>query len=153
MATKKRTPVELLDDIYNIALWMTGSKEGACHLVYRTYLKLNHETSENEALKAFRDSYFDCFVHDMIACIPQPSCKSMEHLGEIIIQQEADIKFAVLFSEISGLKPGSISKVIGVPPDVIKLWLSSGRKWLSESSPSWDRRFRPVIYAEKNGQA
>ncbi len=43
----KNTAAELLDDIYNIAYWMTGSTEGASHLVYRTYLKVSLKTPRN----------------------------------------------------------------------------------------------------------
>ncbi|NTW84375.1 MAG: RNA polymerase subunit sigma-24 [Chlorobiaceae bacterium] len=138
----KKTAAELLDDIYNIAYWMSGSKEGASHLVYRTYLKVSLKTPEIEVFKTFRDSYFDSFIHDKIACIPKPSCNPMAHLGEVIIQQEADVKLSVLLSEISGLKPCTISKVIGVPLDNIRLWLTSGRRWLAEKSVSMDALYR-----------
>ncbi|NTW84209.1 MAG: RNA polymerase subunit sigma-24 [Chlorobiaceae bacterium] len=152
MATKKRNPMELLDDIYNIAFLMTGYKDGAYHLVYRTYLKVNYETSEKEVFKALRDSFIDCFINSKIVCIPQTSCKDMGCLGEIIIRQESDVKLTVLLSEISGLKPDAIAKVIGVRSDTIRLWLSSGRKWLFDGSLSWDGLFKPVIYAESNGE-
>ncbi len=141
----KNTAAELLDDIYNIAYWMTGSTEGASHLVYRTYLKVSLKTSAIEVFKTFRDSYFDSFIHDKIACIPQPSCKPMAHLGEVIIQQEADVKLSVLMSEISGLKPCKIAKVIGVPLDNIRLWLTSGRRWLADKSISLDALYRAGV--------
>ncbi|TLU82810.1 MAG: RNA polymerase subunit sigma-24 [Chlorobium sp.] len=152
MAKKKRNSMELMDDIYNIAFFMTGSRDGAYHLVYRTYLKVDYETTEIEVFKALRDSFIDCFIHDKITCIPLASVKDMGYLGEIIIRQETDVKLSVLLSEISGLKPAAISKVIGVPSDTIRLWLSSGRKWLFDGSLSWDGLFKPVIYAESNGK-
>jgi len=104
----------------------------------RTYLKVRLRATEIEVFKTFRDSYFDSFIHDKIACTPKPSCKPMAHLGEVIFQQEADIRLSVLLSEISGLNPSTISKVIGVPLDNIRLWLSSGRRWLADRSMSLD---------------
>ncbi|NTU97620.1 MAG: RNA polymerase subunit sigma-24 [Chlorobiaceae bacterium] len=141
----KKTSAELLDDIYTIAYWMTGSEEAASHLVYRTYLNVGTWTAELEVCKSFRDSYFDSYIHEKIACIPQPSCKTIAHLGEVIIQQEADVKLTVLFSEISGLKPCTIAQVIGVPLENIRLWLSSGRRWLAESSLSLNARCHPGV--------
>jgi hypothetical protein len=135
MAMKKNA-AELLDDIYSLAYWMTGSKDGAHHLVYNTYLRVDHATSAIEVFKTFRNCYLDSFIKGKISFIPQPSCKPMEHLGEELIKQEADVKFTVLLREIAKLKPSSISKIIERPIDTINSWLSTGRAWLAEASLS-----------------
>ncbi|NTW83756.1 MAG: RNA polymerase subunit sigma-24 [Chlorobiaceae bacterium] len=131
MASKKRTPNDLIDDIYNLAYWMTGSREGANHLVFRTYLNVTPETPAIEIFKTFRNCYQESFVNGKISCIPQPSCKPMEHLGEELVKQEADVKLTILLKEIAGLTPETISKIIGKPTEIIKSRLSSGRSLLA----------------------
>ncbi len=39
----KKTALDLLDDIYSLAYWMTGSEEVSHDLVYCTYLSANSE--------------------------------------------------------------------------------------------------------------
>ena len=47
----KKHAVKLLNDIYNIVYWMSGSKEKNSHLVYRTYLKVSFKAVGIEVFK------------------------------------------------------------------------------------------------------
>ena len=44
MIKAQRTPMDLMDDIYTIAYWMTGSETAANELVNRTYLNVERQT-------------------------------------------------------------------------------------------------------------
>ncbi|NTW64251.1 MAG: RNA polymerase subunit sigma-24 [Chlorobiaceae bacterium] len=132
MTREKRTPLDLMDDIYTLAYWMTGSEASATELVNLTYLNVTLDTHESEVYKTFRECYFNTFGHDNATCIPKPSCNPMEKLGTVLLKQDADIKLSVLLSAVSGLKHRSISNIIGKPLDTIRVWLSAGRKSLAE---------------------
>jgi hypothetical protein len=129
---EKRTPMDLMDDIYSLAYWMTGSEASATELVNVTYLNVTLDMPESEVYKTFRECYFDTFGHDNASCIPKLSCNPMEKTGMVSLQRDADIKLSVLLSAVSGLKHRAISKIIGKPLDTIRVWLSAGRKSLAE---------------------
>lgn len=150
MPSKKRTPNNLLDDIYSMAYWMTGSKDNADHLVYRTYLRVEPGTPEIEVFKTFRECYHDSFINGKISCIPKPSCQPMEQLGEELVKKEADVKLSVLLREIAKLKPAAISKIIGRPIGTINSWLTTGRAWLAGVSLSSNGHSKPETVAKKN---
>ena len=132
MTREKRTPIDLMDDIYSLAYWMAGSETSATELVNITYLNVTLDTPESEVFKTFRECYFDTFGDDQASCIPKPSCNPMEKLGMVLLRRDADIKLSVLLSAVSGLKHRTISKIIGKPLDTIRVWLSEGRKSLAE---------------------
>ncbi len=113
--------MELMDDIYTLAYWLTGSESGATELVNRTYLNVEFDSSENEVFKTFRECYFDTIGEECLLNTADSAEKSL-------VQRNADIKLSVLLSEISGMTHRSISKIIGKPLNTVRLWLSSGRK-------------------------
>jgi hypothetical protein len=151
MITEKRTPMDLMDDIYSLSYWMTGSETAANELVNKTYLNLDSDTSERDVFKTFRDCYFNSVGYDNASCIPKPSCKAMAHLGAALLQRNADIKLSVLLSAISGLKHRAISKIIGKPLDTIRVWLSAGRKSLAEEILAFDACLLHGVSIERGG--
>ena len=46
-----KTPLDILDDIYSLAFWMTGSEKASNELVNRTYLNVDFNTQETDLLK------------------------------------------------------------------------------------------------------
>ena len=138
MIKAQRTPMDLMDDIYTIAYWMTGSETAANELVNRTYLHVESHTPEREVFKTFRECYFDSFACDTADCILQSTLKPKEPLVASLLQRDADIKLSALLSEIPGLKHRTISKIICKLLDAIRLWLSAGRKSLAEGLLSFD---------------
>ena len=127
----KKTPLDLLDDIYSLAYWMTGSESVSHDLVNKTYLYANTKTRERELLKTFRRCYVDQFGQYTEFCISGKPCKTHLQLIDSLRQWTADIKLSVLLSEISGLKHRQISDIVGKPVDTIRLWLYWGRKLLA----------------------
>lgn len=134
MIKEKRTPLDLMDDIYSLAYWMTGSEASATELVNTTYLHVDIDTPEREVFKTFRVCYFERFSH----CLPALAYIPVERLMESLLKRDADIKMSVLLSAISGLKHRAISKIIGKPLCTIRMWLSTGRKSLAEGILSFD---------------
>jgi hypothetical protein len=151
MITEKRTPMDLMDDIYSLAYWMTGSETSATELVNITYLNVTLDTPESEVYKTFRECYFDTFGHDQASCIPKSSCNPMEKLGMVFVQRDADIKLSVLLSAVSGLKHRAISNIIGKPLDTIRVWLSAGRKSLTERILALDASHLHGVSIDKGG--
>ncbi|NMW22266.1 MAG: RNA polymerase subunit sigma-24 [Chlorobiaceae bacterium] len=131
MTRIKKTPLDLLDDIYSLAYWMTGT-EGASHdLVNKTYLYANTMTREEDLIKTLRRCYVDQFGQHTDFCIGRKNCNSNLQLVESLKQWAADIKLSVLLQEISGLKHRQISEIVGKPVETVRLWLYWGRKLLA----------------------
>ncbi len=125
MDKKNRKPHQLIDDIYSIGCWITGSKEDAAELIEKTYLIIDPEATEIDVFKTFRHCLLDSLKG--ISCIPKPSCNDMEKLGYKLIKQDAEMKLTVLLAEISGLSPEIISKIMGNSVKEVNYWLSTGR--------------------------
>ena len=131
MAHIKKTPVDLLDDIYSLAYWMTGNESVSHELVSKTYLYANTKTQESELLKTLRKCYVDQFGQYTDFCTGGKPCKNHFQLIDSLRQWAADIKLSVLLSEISGLKHRQISAIVGKPVETVRLWLYCGRKLLA----------------------
>lgn len=126
----KKTPLDLIDDIYNIAYWMTGSEKASSELVSSTYLNTDLNVEETDVLRTFRECYLDTYGQNTELEIQESDC-AQASLMDSFKQWTADIKLSVLLSEITGLKHAQISEVIGKPVDTIRLWLFWGRKFFA----------------------
>jgi len=125
-----KTPIDLLDNIYSLAFWMTGSETESRDLVSTTYLNAGIDTPEDELLKTFRNCYVDRYGQKTEFCISSKSCLPLSSLAASLRMWAADIKLSVLLSEISGLRHREISDIIGKPIETVRLWLYWGRKFL-----------------------
>ncbi len=150
MIKEKRTPMDLMDDIYSLAYWMTGSESAAVELVKRTYLRVDRNTSERELFTTFRACYFDSSRHDGLLPVSKSLRKPMDRLVASLQQRDADIKLSVLLSAISGLKHQAISKIIGKPLDTIRVWLSAGRKLLAAGVLSFDESLLHAVSIKRS---
>ncbi|MBN1278829.1 MAG: RNA polymerase subunit sigma-24 [Chlorobiaceae bacterium] len=150
MSAEKRQPLDLLDKIYSLGYWMTGSLKRTNELVFRTYQNITSNASEIEVFKTFRDVYFD--YASLNEAPPEPSAAGYtdKNLQVIIHQQEADRKLSVLFSEICGLQHRKISIIIDKPLGIVLMWLSSGRKAMIEGLLGILACFDPRLEILKN---
>lgn len=126
----KKTPLDLIDDIYSLAYWMTGNEKASSDLVSSTCLNTDLEAPETEVLKTFRDCYLDNYGQHTDLEMHETSEKQV-WLVSSLKQWAADIKLSVLLSEISGLRHAQISDVIGKPVNTVRLWLFWGRKFFA----------------------
>ncbi len=128
----KKTPLDLLDDVYNLAWWMTGSESASCDLVTKTYLKAASKSRETELIKSFRQSYVDLFGQKAAFSADETSCSSDENLIDSLKKWAADMKLSVLLCEISGMSHHQISEIVDKPVETVRLWLYWGRKLLAD---------------------
>lgn len=126
----KKTPLDLIDDIYSIAYWMTGSEKASSDLVSSTYLNTDVNVQETEVLKTFRNCYLDTYGQHADMAF-QEADHAPTSLIDSFRKWATDIKLSVLLSEITGLKHAEISEVIGKPVDTVRLWLFWGRKFFT----------------------
>ncbi len=134
MTSPKKTPLDIVNDIYSIALWMTCSEHDSQDLVYKTYRYADTRAKEIELLKAFRECYVNQFGQDTDFCISGKKCQHHFQLLDSLKHCAADIKFSVLLNEISGLQHRQIAEIIGKPIDTIRTWLLWGRQLLVNTS-------------------
>jgi hypothetical protein len=130
-----KTAPDLIDNIYSVAYWMTGSEEISSDLVYCTYLSANLETDESTLLKRFRECYVARFGQYADFSANGKPFKSYVQIVDSLMQWAADIKLTVLLSEISGLKHRQISEIVDKPVETVRIWLLWGRKLLSVANP------------------
>ena len=129
-----KTPLDILDDIYSLAFWMTGSEKASNELVNRTYLNVDFNTQETDLLKMFRLCYVDRYGQDTELGMTEKGNKTSRSVLRNIKKRAADVKLSVLLSEISGLKHKQISEIMDKPVETIRLWLFWGRKFLVKDS-------------------
>jgi DNA-directed RNA polymerase specialized sigma24 family protein len=125
-----KTPFDLIDNLYSLAYWMTGSDNTSRLLVRQTYKNAEFDAPETEVLKAFRECYLASYGQSVEFDLHEVIRKEGYSFADSVRQWSADIKLSVLLSEISGLKHGQISEIIGKPIETIRLWLFWGRKFL-----------------------
>ncbi len=129
----KKTPLDLIDDIYSLAYWMTGNEKASTELVSNTCMNADLQAPETEVLKTFRDCYIDAYGQNADLDIHEITEQSTG-LIDSLKQWTADIKLSVLLSELTGLKHAQISDIIGKPVDTVRLWLFWGRKFFAHDN-------------------
>ncbi len=130
-----KTPLDLLDDIYSLAYWMTGSEKASGELVSTIYLNTDISTEETDLLKTFRHCYVDRYGQDTeLGIAENGNGTSKSSVLAKLKERAADVKLSVLLSEISGLKHKQISEVMDKPVETIRLWLLWGRKLIVQDS-------------------
>ncbi|AAM72487.1 MAG TPA: RNA polymerase subunit sigma-24 [Chlorobaculum sp.] len=129
----KKTPMDLIDDIYSLAYWMTGSEKASSELLNTTCLNADLKAPETEVLKTFRECYLDTYGQHADLDMHETTKESVS-LIDSLKQWTADIKLSVLLSELTGLKHAQISDIIGKPVDTVRLWLFWGRKFFAHDN-------------------
>ncbi len=124
----KKTPLDILEDIYSLAYWMTGNQGASVGLVKKTYLYGAPSLDENVLLRTFRDCYVEEFGQEVDFRFSEEAGKKNIQITDSLKQWAADIKFSVLLSEICGLSQREISEILDKPLETIRVWLFWGRK-------------------------
>jgi hypothetical protein len=128
MSVVNRATYDLLDQLYTVAYWMTGSVLKTNDLVFNTYQKVDAETTEVEFFKTFRNVYYEHYTHNAPSLALNRTSGNGECLEAENHQHEADGKLAVLLAEVCKLKHRAISKILDKPVETIRLLLTSERK-------------------------
>lgn len=124
----RKTPLDIIDDIYSLAYWMTGSEKASDELVGCTYLNADINAPDTQIIKTFRECYIDTYGQHADLDIRETSGRA-KGLLDSLRDWSADIKLSVLLAEITGLKHEQIADIIGKPVDTVRLWLFWGRKF------------------------
>ena len=129
----KKTPLDLIDDIYSLAYWMTGNEKASNELVSTTCLNADLKAPETEVLKTFRECYLDAYGQSADLDIHETT-ENNGGLIESLRQWAADIKLSVLLSELTGMRHAQFSDIIGKPVETVRLWLFWGRKFFAHDN-------------------
>lgn len=128
MPENSREPFDLLDQMYTVAYWMTGSLKKTNNLVYKTYQMVDSETSEVQLFKTFRKVFYEHCCLDAPALVPHHDFEHEESPESENGKQEMDGRLAVLLADVCKLKHHAISKILDQPIEKIRLLLTSKRK-------------------------
>ncbi len=130
MVRVRKTPTDILDDVYSLAYWMTGSEHASEDLVSMTYSRAGDETAETELLKLFRKSYVDRYGQHAELHLCENGNGKHESEFDTMRKRAADVRLSVLLSEICGLRHKQISDIMEKPVETVRSWLFWGRKSL-----------------------
>lgn len=125
----RKTPMDLIDDIYSLAYWMTGSEKASTDLVNCTYVNTEFDAPDTEVIKTFRECYIDTYGQRADLDIRETP-GSTRGVLDALRSWAADIKLSVLLSELTGLKHGQIADIMDKPVETVRLWLFWGRKFM-----------------------
>jgi hypothetical protein len=121
----------LIDDVYSVALWMTGDEASAGMLVSQTYL--DGATFKNAAglFKAFRGVYLRSFGQEGLFNTSDAMSIDDRDVARAVIKSSADFKLTTLLADMAELSHNQIADVIEKPVDTVRTWLHWGRKLMS----------------------
>lgn len=143
MNSDNSVQLDMIDDIYSLAFWLTGSKKDAGNLLEKTFQNSGTKSSEIELIKKFRICYFESIGKVPASGFTETVDQSATSLKRSLWQRFEDIKLTVLLAEIPGLKYRDIGEITGNTLDTIRLWLFLGRKLLKNGtllkSAAWPR--------------
>ncbi len=123
--------MELIDDVYSVALWMTGDEASAGMLVSQTYLNNTGFKNAASLFKAFRNVYVRSYGQEGGFGAADAMNIDDAEVARAVINTSADFKLATLLADMVGLSHSQIAEVLDKPIDAIRLWLRWGRKLLS----------------------
>jgi hypothetical protein len=128
MTENSREPLDLMDHMYTVAYWMTGSLKKTNNLVYKTYQMVDGETTEMELFKTFRTVLNEHFCLEPTSLAPYQSFENEESPEFESNPQEIDGRLAVLLAEVCKLGHHAIAGILDQPVEKIRLMLISKRK-------------------------
>jgi len=128
MHDNSREPLDLLDHMYTVAYWMTGSLKKTNTLVYKTYQMVDSETSEVQLFKTFRNVFYEHYCLDAPTLVAHHDYENEEAPESEANAREFDGRLAVLLAEVCKLRHHAISTILEQPIEKIRLLLTSKRK-------------------------
>lgn len=130
MSNQSKSALEYIDDIYNLAYWMTGNEASTGMLVSQLYLNLDDKVTPIELFSNFRKLYLNSFGQDIALNTDDLMLVEDSEVARAIVSLPADFKMVVLLADVAELNHSEISEVIGKPIDTVRSWLHWGRKLL-----------------------
>lgn len=146
MARETKSMLEVMDDLYSLAYWMTGAEKSANELVCGIYMHAGIAASAKELLKTFRACYMERCRIDTAFGVSGSCSQPARRSGVSLRQRFVDMKLSVLLSEICGLNHQDISEITGTSLEAVRSRLSRGRKLLVNAT-----MFTPRVEGKRIG--
>lgn len=122
-------PFDLVDNVFNLAYWMTGDEATAGMLVSQTFLSPDAMTTRPSVFKAFRTVYLRSFGQNAELSADVSRIDDGE-VARAVVSLPADFKMVVLLADVEGIPHREIADIVGKPLDTVRSWLHWGRKLL-----------------------
>jgi DNA-directed RNA polymerase specialized sigma24 family protein len=134
-----RTPVlNAIDELYNLAYWMTGNEATAGMLVGQTYSAIDKHASLVSLYKAFRENYLKAFGQTPVLSAEEAAEIADTDVARAVVALPTDFKMAVLLADIAGLSHREIASVVEHSVEAVREWLHWGRKLITkELAEQW----------------
>ncbi|NTW49624.1 MAG: RNA polymerase subunit sigma-24 [Chlorobiales bacterium] len=130
MSKQGKSVLEYIDDVYNLAYWMTGNEASTGMLVSQIYLNVDSEATATELFSQFRKLYLNAFGQVIMLNTDDLMLVEDSQVARAIINLPADFKLVVLLADVVELTHAEIASIIGKPVDTVRSWLHWGRKLL-----------------------
>lgn len=139
MNHRSNAPVlDAIDEVYNLAYWMTGNEATAGMLVSQTYSAIDQRASLISLYKAFRENYLKAFGQTPVISAEEAAEIADTDVARAIITLPTDFKMAVLLADIAGLSHRDIATIVGHSVEAVREWLHWGRKLITkELAEQW----------------
>lgn len=124
------TALEWIDEVYNLAYWMTGSEAASGMLVSQTYLNPDAITSRVSVFKMFREHFQRGFGQNMTMDHERILQTRDSDVALAVASLPVDFKMAVLLADAENMSHAEISEIVDKPIDTVRSWLHWGRKLL-----------------------
>jgi DNA-directed RNA polymerase specialized sigma24 family protein len=133
------TPVlDAIDEVYNLAYWMTGNEATAGMLVSQTYSAIDKHSTLVSLYKSFRKSYLKAFGQTPVISAEEAAEIADTDVARAIVALPTDFKMAVLLADIAGLSHRDIALVVENSVEAVREWLHWGRKLITkELAEQW----------------
>lgn len=131
MSKQGKSALEYIDDVYNLAYWMTGNEASTGMLVSQLYLNIDSKATATELFSQFRKLYLNAFGQEIMFNTDDLMLVEDSQVARAIINLPADFKLVVLLADVVELGHAEIAAIIDKPVDTVRSWLHWGRKLLS----------------------
>jgi DNA-directed RNA polymerase specialized sigma24 family protein len=134
-----KSPVlDAIDEVYNLAYWMTGNEATAGMLVSQTYRAVDKHATLVSLYKAFRENYVKAFGQTPVLSAEEAAEIADSDVARAVVALPTDFKMAVLLADIAGLSHRDIATVVENSVDAVREWLHWGRKLITkELAEQW----------------
>jgi hypothetical protein len=132
LSLKFARATDVIDEVYNLAYWMTGNEGTAGMLISQTYTGLNDQTSSTDAYKAFRKIYTNTFGQSTFISLEEAASIDDDEIARAVITLPSDFKMVVLLADVIELSHNDIAAVMEKPLETVRAWIHWGRKLLSK---------------------
>jgi DNA-directed RNA polymerase specialized sigma24 family protein len=135
MMNHRRAVLDAIDEVYNLAYWMTGNEATAGLLVSQTYQSITEHSTMLSLYQSFRNCYLKSFGQTPIA-IDDEGLIADGDIARAVIALPSDFKMAILFADIAELPHRDIASIVEKPVETVREWIHWGRKLLSKELAS-----------------